>query len=444
MMRKYAHPVRPIPSLQQTESTLTFPKDQPRIILKNGQLVDPKNKIHQRMNLAIRDGFVTEVAGTIQPEPDDLALNCQDLIILPGLIDIHLHLGDLFDAFERPIFKAARDGVTLGLSPGASNTFMAPSLLGAEVDRGLPINAGVYLGAAAVLGSMLSPKELIALFSGNLEDDRKAEKLTRNTITNSTANLTVGIKDHMGHFLMSDEKIDTLFEITSQANLIYMSHTQDPEHAQRMARLSKGRPLHLGHATAAGCGTHGDPVESIQRVLDLVDHETITAEFVSSMLQESRGRRDSMRMDPKAQELAFRALSNGLVDIIVSDGQSGATMKGFGDTRDNLSCLFTMADLGVLSLPDSVATMTVNPARFLSKRLNNPFFETCLGHLGVGALANITVADPFNKEAVFTLVNGQIVAFEENLVRENQSAGCLVSKIGFTKRPGVGDLALYQ
>lgn len=396
------------------------------------------------MDLIISDGIVKDVAVTLQPKPDDLVINCQGLVILPGLIDIHLHLGDLFDVFEKPIFKAARDGVTTGLSPGASNTFMAPSLLGAEVDRGLPINTGVYLGAAAVLGSMLTPKELINLFLGHLNEETKSDKLTRNAITNATANLTVGIKDHMGHFLMSDERVDTLFEITSQANLIYMSHTQDPEHAQRMVNLSKGRPLHLGHATAAGCGTHGDPVKSMQSVLDLVNNETITAEFVSSMLLESRGRRDGMRLDPQAQELAYRALSDGLVDIIISDGQSGATMKGFGDTRDNLACIFSLADNGVLPLPASVATMTANPAQFLSKRLNNPFFEEYLGHLGIGALANITVADPFIGTAIFTLVNGQVVAFEENLVRENFSAGCLVSKFGFTKRPGVGDLALYM
>lgn len=49
--------------------------------------------------------------------------------------------------------------------------------------------------------------------------------MTRNGITNTTAALTVGIKDHMGHFIMSDENIDKIYEITSKANLIYMSHT---------------------------------------------------------------------------------------------------------------------------------------------------------------------------------------------------------------------------
>ena len=57
---------------------------------------------------------------------------------------MHLHLGDLFEVSTDPMYGAVANGVTMGLSPGAGNTFMAPALLGAEVDRGLPVNIGVY------------------------------------------------------------------------------------------------------------------------------------------------------------------------------------------------------------------------------------------------------------------------------------------------------------
>jgi len=414
-----------------------------RLVLKNGRVVDPGNQLDGLHEILVEDGLITSVAESIPAVGSDRVIDCKGLILIPGLIDMHLHLGDLFDVYESPVFQAAKDGVTLGLSPGAGNTFMAPSLIGAEVDRGLPLNVGVYLGAASVLGAGLNPNELIALFERSLDAGIMAQKLSRNSITNSTAHLTVGIKDHMGHFLMPDERIKSIFEITSKAHLIYMSHTQDPAHTERMVGLSKDQPLHLAHATAAGCGTHSDGADGMQRVLSLVDGEIITAEFVSSMLLESRGRKDGLKIDPEAQELAYRALQTGKVKIIISDGQSGSTMKGFGNTRDNLPCIFTLADLGVLSLPDAVAAMTCNPARFLSKRLSNPFFESRLGHLGKGALANITIVDPLSRSAIYTLVNGIPVAFEGNLIREGFSAGCLVSKFGFSTRSGVGDLALY-
>lgn len=436
-----------IPTIQKLTSSAStsLPLDKPaRLILRGGRVVDPRNGVDAVLDLAVQDASIVAVAEGIPTTSTDRVLDCRGLVVMPGLLDMHLHLGDLFDIYESPIFKAARDGVTLGLSPGAGNTFLAPALLGAEIDRGLPLNVGVYLGAAAVLGASLRQEELVALFRQELDQAVLAQKLSRNAITNSTAHLTVGIKDHMGHFIMPDEAIDTVFEVTAQAGLVYMSHTQDPEHAQRMARLSKGRPLHLAHATAAGCGTHGDGEAAMRSVLELVDGEAITAEFVSSMLLENRGRRDGLKIQPTAQELAYKALQDGKVKIIISDGQSGSTMKGFGSTTDNLPCIFTLARLGVLSLPDAVATITCNPAKLLSERTGNSFFIEALGHLGEGALANITVADPLSQAAVYTIVNGQPVAFDGTLVREGFAAGGLVSRFGISKRTGVGDLALYS
>lgn len=229
-----------------------------RLILKGGHVVDPKNQVDTVTDILIGNGVVCQVGDDIQAESGDRIIDCEGLLVIPGLIDMHLHLGDLFEVSTNPIFCAAEDGVTMGLSPGAGNTFMAPSLLGAEVDHGVPINLGVYLGAVNVLGTRLSVEELIKMFRGEMDADTLSVKMSRNGITITTAPLTVGIKDHMGHFIMPDENIEKIFEITSKANLIYMSHTQDPDHAERLVSLSKGRPLHLAHATAAGCGTHMD------------------------------------------------------------------------------------------------------------------------------------------------------------------------------------------
>ena len=182
---------------------------------------------------------------------------------------MHLHLGDLFEISSAPIFESVADGVTVALSPGVSNTFMSPALLGTEVDRGVPLNVGVYLGGPNVLASRLSIDEIVSLFEGELQEEVAYEKMTRNPITFATAPLTVGLKDHMGHFIASDELLDGLFEIASRAGLIFMSHAQDPDHSERLVELSRGRPLHLTHCTAAGAGTHGDPVESMQRFIEM-------------------------------------------------------------------------------------------------------------------------------------------------------------------------------
>jgi hypothetical protein len=53
-------------------------------------------------------------------------------------------------------------------------------------------------------------------------------------ITYITGNLVMGIKDHMGHYVSSDEQINEAIEICDKAKLIFMSHTQDPNHTERV------------------------------------------------------------------------------------------------------------------------------------------------------------------------------------------------------------------
>ncbi len=415
-----------------------------RMVLKHGMVIDPLNNVEKVMDIAVLADRISQVEPDISVEKGDIVIECDGLLVMPGLVDMHLHLGDLFEITTEPVFCAAADGVTTGLSPGAGNTFMAPALLGAEVDRGLPLNVGIYLGAANVLGTMLDTQEFIKLFTGRLDAEIASSKLTRNPITNTTAALIMGIKDHMGHFIMSDEDINKIFNITSNAGLIYMSHTQDPEHAQRLADLSRGRPLHLAHATAAGCGTHGPSEEALLSVINLCRCKHITGEFVSTMLRYGRGSREGLRMTKQAQKIAYDALEEGIIDILVSDGQNQATMKGFGDTRDNIPAILELADMGVLSLSDSIATMTCNPVKLIDKRTNNSWWSKNIGHIGVGALANITIIDRFRKIAIYTIVNGNIVAFENRIVRRNIGAGRWVSKFGMIKSTGIGDMPMFN
>lgn len=427
---------------QLVASRVTTTKSR-RSILKGGLVVDPKNKIESHKDIAFQGQWIVEINDDIIPEKGDAVYRVEGLQVWPGLVDMHLHLGDLFEVSTRPIFEAVADGVTVGLSPGAGNTFMAPALLGAEVDRGVPMNIGVYLGALNVLGSMLSLEELIALFKGTLDEQTALTKMTRNRITYLTAPLIVGIKDHMGHWLSSDEHLDCTFELTAQAGLVFMSHTQDPAHAERLISLSKNRSLHLAHATAAGCGTHDDPISGMRRVIELLKMPHVSGEFVTSMLRTGGGNREGLIMPPNARELALEALSDGVVDILISDGQGDATMKGFGDTRDNIPCILELVESGVLALSDAVATMTINPVRLLEKCTHQSWWSKELGHLGEGARANIVVVDPRDKSATYTFVNGILAGFEKRVVRRANGAGGWVCKFGLLERLGVGDLSAY-
>jgi len=411
------------------------------LLLKGGLVVDPQSCAEDFLDIYVVEDKIAAVGKNIAPQKGDAVIDCTGLMVWPGMIDMHLHLGDLFDVSTNPTVTAAEHGVTLGLSPGAGNTYMAPALMGAEVDRGLPLHVGVFVGGAAALASGLSADELVQIFRGKA-DEALLSRLSLNTITRTAAPLVCGVKDHMGHFVQSDKDIDTLFEVTSRVGLPYMSHTQNVDHTARMVSLSRGRNLHLGHVTAAGGGENG--VQDLQTVIDLiVENEHVSGEFVTSMLLPGGGTRDGLVLSEAARQVALQALKDKTVTVLVSDGQSGATMKGFGDTRDNIAAVLYLYQSGTLSLKDAVATMTSAPAALLAKLYKNAYYSQKLGHLGLGARADITVVNPETATAVYTIVGGNIVAFEGKLVRRGYGSGALATRFGLVKTPGVGNLPMF-
>jgi dihydroorotase len=415
-----------------------------RMIIRGGRVVDPANGLDAVRDVALADGRVAEVAESIAPAPGDRVVDAAGLVVAPGLIEVHVHLHDLFEVTTRPIVEAVASGTTLAISPGAGNTLMAPSLLGAEVDRGVPLHIGLLLGAPALLGTAASLDELIAFFRGELDEEVALQKLSRNAITARTGNLVVGVKDHMGHFVQTGEGLEKTCELADKAGLLLMSHTQDPDHAERLVEVANGRGVHLAHVTAGGFGTHGDAVESLRRCIDLCRRPNVTGEFLTAALRPGLGNRDGVLIDPAAQRVAYEALRDGVIDVLTSDGQCDATMKGFGDTRENVPCLVELVDEGILDISASIATMTANPARLLAEHTGQSWWTRDVGHLGPGARADVTIIDWKDKAATFTIVGGEIAAFEGRALRRADGLGGWVTRMGILERTGVGDLTLWS
>ncbi len=103
------------------------------LLLKGGHVIDPKNNIHQVMDVAVKDGVIAEVAKNIPAAKAKQVIDVKGLYVTPGLIDIHGHVfagtteeGDLSDGFSslHPDGHTFRVGVTTIVDaggPGADN-----------------------------------------------------------------------------------------------------------------------------------------------------------------------------------------------------------------------------------------------------------------------------------------------------------------------------------
>jgi dihydroorotase len=62
------------------------------IVIKGGQVIDPKNNINGVMDVAIRDGKIVQVSKNIDARQAAQVVNAKGMYVTPGIIDIHGHV----------------------------------------------------------------------------------------------------------------------------------------------------------------------------------------------------------------------------------------------------------------------------------------------------------------------------------------------------------------
>jgi dihydroorotase len=96
------------------------------LLLKGGHVIDPKNKISGRRDVAIKDGRIAAVAAEIPAARAAKTVNVAGLYITPGLVDLHVHVyagtGTAYTgpSSVRPDDHSFRSGVTTMVDAGSS------------------------------------------------------------------------------------------------------------------------------------------------------------------------------------------------------------------------------------------------------------------------------------------------------------------------------------
>ena len=98
------------------------------LLIKNGHVIDPKNHLNSKMDIAIAAGKIAKVADEIGSEQSKKTIDAKGLYVVPGLIDIHTHVfvGSKADKFADGIYSVSPDdftfksGVTTVVDAGTS------------------------------------------------------------------------------------------------------------------------------------------------------------------------------------------------------------------------------------------------------------------------------------------------------------------------------------
>jgi dihydroorotase len=91
------------------------------LVLTGGTLLDPAQGIHDRRDVAFKDGLVARVADRIDPTPAATAVDVSGKLITPGLIDLHGHFyhGGV-DTSVHPDQICLASGTTTGVDAGSA------------------------------------------------------------------------------------------------------------------------------------------------------------------------------------------------------------------------------------------------------------------------------------------------------------------------------------
>lgn len=114
------------------------------LLIKGGRVIDPKNKIDGRMDVAIADGKIAKVAANIPTAQAKKTADAAGLIVTPGLIDIHVHVyqrpdnGSLErDSSVQTDAHTFRSGVTTVVDAGTSGYKTFPDFKARVIDKSL-------------------------------------------------------------------------------------------------------------------------------------------------------------------------------------------------------------------------------------------------------------------------------------------------------------------
>ena len=363
---------------------LTYAQDYD-LLIKNAHLIDPKNGIDQKMDVAIAAGKIARVSEQIPENSASKLIDAAGLIVVPGLIDMHAHLfwGTEPDAYISnshaslpPDGFTFRTGVTTVVDAGSAGWRNFKTFKEQTIDHSRT-RVFAYL-------NIVGPGMKGGAYEQNLGD--MDPKLTA-MVARKYADHIVGIK--LAHY--SGPEWDPLLRTVEAGNLADLPVMID--FGGHMPHLSLERLL-LEELRPGDIFTHC--FANVRGRTAIVDETGKVRPYV----WEARTKGIVFDLGHGGGSFVFDqaipALDQGfLPNAISTDLHTGSMNAGM---KNMLNVMSKMLNLG-MSLNDVIATSTWYPAKYIHHEE--------LGHLTEGAVADIAVLKLHEGDFGFADVRGR-------------------------------------
>ena len=78
-----------------------------KILIKNGHVIDPDTKLDQVADVLLEDNKIQEVKENIKDKADRV-IDARGCYVMPGLIDMHVHLRDPGLTHKEDVFTGSK------------------------------------------------------------------------------------------------------------------------------------------------------------------------------------------------------------------------------------------------------------------------------------------------------------------------------------------------
>jgi dihydroorotase len=378
--------------------------------IKSGRVLDPASGLDQTADLLIRNGKIATIGQVKEPPAGAEVLDARGKVVVPGLIDMHVHLREPGREDEETILTGSQAAAAGGFTAIACMPNTEPAIDNQETVRFVRQKAEeapvrVYPIAAITQG-------------------RRGQELTE--VADLTAAGAVALSDD-GDSVKNSHVFRRALEYASMFAIPVISHCEDPDlrgpgvmnegYVSTLLGL-RGMPavaeevavardiniaeftgarLHIAHVSTAGAVEliRAAKARRVQVTAEVTPHHfSLTDEAVSTF-------DTNTKMNPPLRgavdrQALRRGLADGTIDCVASDHAPHALEEkemefdaapfGIVGLETSLGLVLTeLVQEGTLTLLEAVTKMTINPARILG-------IEG--GTLEVGGVADLTIIDP--------------------------------------------------
>lgn len=341
------------------------------ILLKGGHVIDPKNKIDSKMDVAISGDKIAQVAPDIPASSAKKVVDVTGLYVTPGIIDMHTHvfygtdpisyLANGHDGVAPDAFSF-REGVTTVVDAGSSGWRNFQLFKAQTIDR----SQTRVLAFLNIVGTGMY---------GRFEEQDVTDMnpvMTANMIKKLFPGIIVGIK--AAHYWGDFTQVDRAVEAGNQANVPVMVDfgEHDPPNSIEELFMKHLRPGDIfTHAFADG------PKER-QTVVD--DNTGKVKPFVFEAQKRGIIFDVGHGGGAFAWKQAIPAIQQGLLPNTISSDLHTLSMNG--GMKDMANLMSKFLNIG-LSIQDVILRSTWNPANVIKR--------PDLGNLSVGSDADVAV-----------------------------------------------------